>query len=207
MLKWERKKKTLTLSYKEKKRFFTKTLLLTLGIALGFHLAFLFLFSIDLGMLKDPVEPPPLSVTATLPGLQAYSEKEVSVPLQLSYLEENRKQSPEVPFYFSYIEEVPFRAAPMTKRTWKSSIDISRGIAMKQQAAPPLEISSYDPPHGSLLFEADASTGKIYYYVWKESTGISGLDTKIEEYVKGLTLEFPSEVPIAQGDIEVWFHD
>lgn len=207
MLKWERKKKTLTLSYKEKRRFFTKTLLLTLGIALSFHLAFLFLFKIDLGMLKEPMELPPLTVSTSLPSIQAYSEKEIPQPLRLSYLEEKRQTVPEIPFYFSYTEEVPFRAAPMTKKRRSSRVDISRGIKIKNLEIPALEVATYDPPYGSLFFEADAATGKIYYYSWKESTGIPSLDSKIEELVKGLSLEFPSEVPLAQGDIEVRFYD
>jgi hypothetical protein len=207
MLKWERKKKNLTLAYKEKKRFLTRSLFLALTCALLFHVAFFMLFHIDLGMLKDPVELPPLTVTSSLPAIQAYSEKETPAPIKLAFLETPRPETPEIPHYFSYNEEASFRASPMVQKKWTSALFLTRGFKLKNSLNSSLEFTDFEAPSGSLLFEADGETGKIYFFSWKKSTGNPNLDKKIEELLKTLTVELPSGMPIAQGEIEVRFHD
>ncbi len=207
MLKWERKKKNLTLAYKEKRRFLTKSLLLALSCAFLFHVAFFMLFHIDLGMLKDPVELPPLTVTSSLPTIQAYSEKETPVPVKLPYLEVARIETPEVPHFFSYNEEASFRASPMVQKTWKGDLFLTRGFKFKNPNIHSIEFTDFEAPSAALVFEAEGETGKIYFFSWKKSSGNTNLDKKIEELIKTVVVELPSGMPIAQGEIEVRFHD
>lgn len=207
MLKWERKKKNLTLAYMEKKRFLTKTLVLALSLAFLFHAAFFLLFHIDLGMLKDPVELPPLNVTSSMPAIHAYAEKKAPDSAIPVYLETPRQKTPEIPPYYSYKEEASFRASPMVQKLWKSTLALHRGFKLKNPPIAAVEITDFEAPYGSLLFEADRETGKIYFFSWKKSTGNSNLDKKIEELVKNLVVELPAGMPMAQGEIEVRFHD
>lgn len=207
MIRWSLKKKgrAVALTFRERRRFWTRELLLALLIASLAHLIPLVVFKIDLGMLKDPE--PLAAVTllpSTAPGSVLISEKEAHRKIEMPYLEIRRPE----PFLttqttFSH-ETVAYRAPILLKKSFRATPYLSRGISIKNQELPPLQVIAYEPLRASLVFEADPTTGIIYFYEWKERSGNSALDKEIETYLKQLTLHIPDQ-GLVRGEIDLQF--
>jgi hypothetical protein len=207
MIRWTLKKKgnTVALTFRERRRFWTRELLLALLIASLAHVIPLVVFKIDLGMLKDPE--PPSTVTllpSTNPGSVLISEKEAHQKIEMPFLEIRRTEP--IAFVPTGLpqESVTYRAPILIKKSFQATPYLSRGISIKNKELSPLQVIAYEPLHASLFFEADPATGIIFFYEWKERSGNAALDKEIETYLKKLTLHIPGK-SLARGEIDLQF--
>lgn len=207
MIRWTLKKKgkAVELTFRERRRFWTKELLLALCIASLAHLIPLVIFKIDLGMLKDP-EPPSIVtlLPSSPPGSVLISEKEVLQKIHMPFLEIRRPAPSSVHQSTPSPETVAYRAPILTKKTFYAKPHLSRELAVRKAGMPAPHIVAYEPMRASLSIEADPATGIIYFYEWKERSGSPALDKEIESYVKKLILDIPQK-SLAKGEIDLQF--
>lgn len=207
MIRWTLKKKgkAVELTFKERRRFWTKELLMALLIASLAHVIPLVIFKIDLGMLKDPE---PLSTVTLLPsstpGSVLISEKETVKKIQMPFLEIRRPAPLSLTSNEPLTETVAYRAPILTKKSFYAKPHLSRELIVKAAGVPAPQIVAYEPFHASLFFEADPTTGIIYFYEWKERSGSAALDKEIENYIKNIVLDFPRK-SLARGEIDLQF--
>lgn len=207
MIRWTLKKKgqAVELTFRERRRFWTKELLLALSIATLAHVIPLAIFKIDLGMLKDP---DPLSSVTLLPssppGSVLISEKETLQKIHMPFLEIRRPTPSPSAIGALSPETIAYRAPILTKKTFYAKPHLSRDLTLKEAGLPTPHIVAYEPIHASLLFEADPATGIIYFYEWKERSGSITLDKDIESYIKKLILDIPRK-NLARGEIDLQF--
>lgn len=207
MIRWslEKKGREVALTFRERRRFWTRELLFALLIASLAHLIPLVVFKIDLGMLKDPE---PLSAVTLLPstnpGSVLISEKEARPKIDMPFLEIRRPE----PISFVQTgflrENVAYRAPILIKKSFQATPYLSRGLSIKKAPPTALQVIAYEPLRASLFIEADPATGTIYFYEWKERSGNAALDKDIETYLKKLTLHVPGK-GLARGEIDLQF--
>lgn len=207
MIRWTLKKKgkAVELTFKERRRFWTKELLLALLIASLAHVIPLVIFKIDLGMLKDPE---PLSAVTLLPsstpGSVLISEKEAIQNIPMPFHEIRRPAPLSLTQKHPLAETVAYRAPILTKKSFYAKPHLSRELLVKNAGIPAPQIVAYEPIHASLLIEADPTTGIIYFYEWKERSGSAALDKEIENYIKKIVLDVPRK-SLARGEIDLQF--
>lgn len=206
MLTWTRTKpdQALTLTFRERSRFFTRELFFAFTIAFCLHLFFGILFKIELGMLKDPEQPAPATVIASPSGAHMIAEQEPIRKNPLPFLETARPTTPTLRPSPYIQEKAAFTVHALKKLTFHAAPYFSKGVTLKTAPPETLSIETFEPFHAALNFEADPRSGVIYYLSWQEKTGNTEWDKKIESYVKSLRLSIPPSTS-PYGEINIQF--
>ena len=199
----------LSIHFKERTRLWTFDFSITLAIALAIHLLAIFFINIDLGSPPKLASSPRVSVQTTGAFLETslLSEKETSPyklpPLPPSkaslsvFLAKNPIPSKNAFLHDSFSLDVPedkFEAA-MAPR-----VLFSRGYSI--HSAPPIMRPNAHPKYALLRFQAGKS-GSIIWLDWVQSTGDNSQDQAIEQYLKQIRLNIPSENRIVKGEVEI----
>jgi hypothetical protein len=201
----------LSIHFKERTRLWTFDFSITLAIALAIHLLAIFFINIDLGSPPKLASSPRVRVQTTGAFLETslLSEKETSPyklpPLPRSkaslsvFLAKNPIPSKNASLRDSFsldVLEDRFEAA-MAPR-----VLFSRGYSIQSASALPIKRPDARPGCALLRFQAGKS-GSIIWLEWIQSTGDTSQDQAIEQYLKQIRLNIPSENRIVKGEVEI----